>query len=69
MTSMAEVYPDTVVLVGQSTTFGMTGWRLGYVRGSSEILQAMAKGAAVQLGLRARAIVGTVSRALLSDRR
>jgi aspartate/methionine/tyrosine aminotransferase len=43
MTSMAEVYPDTVVLVGHSKTFGMTGWRLGYACGSAEIIQAMTK--------------------------
>ena len=35
MTSMAEVYPDTVVLVGHSKTFGMTGWHLGYACGSA----------------------------------
>jgi aminotransferase len=40
---MAEVYPDTVVLVGHSKTFGMTGWRLGYACGSTEIIQAMTK--------------------------
>jgi hypothetical protein len=43
MTSMAEVYPDTVVLVGHSKTFGMTGWHLGYACGSAEIIQAMTK--------------------------
>jgi aspartate/methionine/tyrosine aminotransferase len=43
MTSMAEIYPDTVVLVGHSKTFGMTGWRLGYACGSAEIIQAMTK--------------------------
>ncbi len=42
-TSMAEVYPETVVLVGHSKTFGMTGWRLGYACGSTEIIQAMTK--------------------------
>jgi len=29
MTSMAEVYDNTLVLVGHSKTFCMTGWRLG----------------------------------------
>jgi aspartate aminotransferase/aminotransferase len=42
-TSMAEVYPETLVLVGHSKTFGMTGWRLGYACGSAEIIQAMTK--------------------------
>jgi aspartate aminotransferase/aminotransferase len=43
MTSMAEVYPDTVVLVGHSKSFGMTGWRLGYAAGPKEVIQAMTK--------------------------
>lgn len=43
MTSMAEVHPDTVVLVGHSKTFGMTGWRLGYACGEKSIIQAMTK--------------------------
>jgi aspartate aminotransferase/aminotransferase len=43
MTSMAEVYPDTVVLVGHSKSFGMTGWRLGYAAGPTAIIQAMTK--------------------------
>lgn len=43
MVSMAEVYPQTVVLVGHSKTFGMTGWRLGYACGPKEVVQAMAK--------------------------
>lgn len=43
MTSMAEVYPDTVVLVGHSKSFGMTGWRLGYAAGPAAIIQAMTK--------------------------
>jgi aspartate aminotransferase/aminotransferase len=41
--SMAEIYPDTVVLVGPSKPFGMTGWRLGYACGQAEIIQAMTK--------------------------
>jgi len=43
MTSMAEVYEHTCVLVGHSKTFGMTGWRLGYACGPSELIAAMTK--------------------------
>ncbi len=43
MTSMAEVYDNTVVLVGHSKTFAMTGWRLGYACGPAEIISAMTK--------------------------
>jgi aspartate aminotransferase/aminotransferase len=43
MTSMAEVYEDTLVLVGHSKSFGMTGWRLGYAAGPREIIEAMTK--------------------------
>ncbi|MBA3707956.1 MAG: aminotransferase class I/II-fold pyridoxal phosphate-dependent enzyme [Planctomycetes bacterium] len=43
MTSMAEVYDQTLVLVGHSKTFGMTGWRLGYACGPAGIVQAMTK--------------------------
>ena len=43
MTSMGEVYPDTLVLVGHSKSFGMTGWRLGYACGPAEVVQAMTK--------------------------
>ncbi len=43
MTSMAEVYEDTVVLVGHSKSFGMTGWRLGYAAGPAAVIQAMTK--------------------------
>jgi aspartate aminotransferase/aminotransferase len=43
MTSMAEVYEDTVVLVGHSKSFGMTGWRLGYACGSKLVIEAMTK--------------------------
>jgi aspartate/methionine/tyrosine aminotransferase len=43
MTSMAEVYENTLVLVGHSKTFAMTGWRLGYACGPAEIVQAMTK--------------------------
>src|SRR4051812_21956874 len=43
MTSMAEVYPDTLVLVGHSKSFGMTGWRLGYACGPADVVEAMTK--------------------------
>ena len=43
MTSMAEIYEQTVVLVGHSKSFGMTGWRLGYAAGPSDVIQAMTK--------------------------
>ena len=43
MTSMAELYEQTLVLVGHSKSFGMTGWRLGYAGGPSDIIQAMTK--------------------------
>ncbi len=43
MTSMAELYENTVVLVGHSKSFGMTGWRLGYACGPKEVIQAMTK--------------------------
>lgn len=40
--SMAAYYDQTVVLGGYSKTFAMTGWRLGYAAGPSELIQAMA---------------------------
>jgi aspartate aminotransferase/aminotransferase len=43
MTSIAELYEQTLVLVGHSKSFGMTGWRLGYACGPSDIIQAMTK--------------------------
>lgn len=43
MTSMAAVHPETLVLVGHSKAFGMTGWRLGYACGPQEVIQAMTK--------------------------
>ncbi len=43
MTSIAELHPDTVTLVGHSKSFGMTGWRLGYAVGPSEVISAMTK--------------------------
>jgi aspartate/methionine/tyrosine aminotransferase len=41
--SIASFHPDTVVLVGHSKTYAMTGWRLGYACGPREIIQAMTK--------------------------
>jgi aspartate/methionine/tyrosine aminotransferase len=35
-------YENTILLKGFSKTYGMTGWRLGYATGPSEIIQAMA---------------------------
>ncbi len=43
MVSIAELYEQTVVLVGHSKSFGMTGWRLGYACGPSDVIQAMTK--------------------------
>jgi len=43
MTSMAAVYPQTLVLAGHSKSYGMTGWRLGYAAGPAPIIQAMTK--------------------------
>ncbi len=35
--------PDTIVIDGFSKSHAMTGWRLGYVHGPSEIIQTMLK--------------------------
>ena len=43
MRSPAEFYPDTIVIDGFSKSHAMTGWRLGYVHGPSEIIQTMLK--------------------------
>jgi aspartate aminotransferase/aminotransferase len=43
ISSIAEFHADTVVLTGHSKTFGMTGWRLGYACGPTDIIQAMTK--------------------------
>ena len=42
MHSIAEFYENCLVLGGHSKAFGMTGWRLGYAAGPSEIIDAMA---------------------------
>ena len=40
--ALASRYPDTVVLVGSfSKTYAMTGWRVGYLLGPSEIVRAV----------------------------
>ncbi|WP_372809026.1 pyridoxal phosphate-dependent aminotransferase [Pontiella sp.] len=41
MTSMAEVYENTLLLAGHSKSYGMTGWRLGYACGPAPIIRAM----------------------------
>ena len=37
----ARLYENTLTFGGFSKTWGMTGWRLGYVAGPSEIIQCM----------------------------
>ena len=40
--SLATEFPDTVVVVGSfSKTYAMTGWRVGYVLGPAEIINAV----------------------------
>jgi aspartate aminotransferase/aminotransferase len=41
--SPAAFNPQTIVLDGFSKTYGMTGWRLGFVHGPSEVIEAMIK--------------------------
>lgn len=41
MTSMAEVYENTLLLAGYSKAYGMTGWRLGYACGPAHVVGAM----------------------------
>ena len=43
MRSPAEFNPDTIVIDGFSKSHAMTGWRLGYVHGPTEIIQTMIK--------------------------
>ncbi|MFM2091839.1 MAG: hypothetical protein RLZZ127_2328 [Planctomycetota bacterium] len=43
MESIARYHERTVVLVGHSKTFGMTGWRLGYACGPQPVIAAMTK--------------------------
>jgi aspartate aminotransferase/aminotransferase len=39
--SLARYSPNTLTLGGHSKTYGMTGWRLGFATGPSDLLQAM----------------------------
>jgi aspartate aminotransferase/aminotransferase len=41
--SISTHHGDTLVLVGHSKTYAMTGWRLGYACGPREVIQAMTK--------------------------
>lgn len=43
MRSPAEFNPQTIVIDGFSKSYAMTGWRLGYVHGPSEVIQTMLK--------------------------
>jgi aspartate/methionine/tyrosine aminotransferase len=43
MRSPAEFNPNTIVIDGFSKSHAMTGWRLGYVHGPSEVIQTMIK--------------------------
>ena len=43
MRSPAEFNPDTIVIDGFSKSHAMTGWRLGYVHGPSDLIQTMIK--------------------------
>jgi aspartate aminotransferase/aminotransferase len=38
---LGQLYENTLTFGGFSKTWGMTGWRLGYVAGPSEIIQCM----------------------------
>lgn len=39
--SIGSIYEKTLTLNGFSKTYGMSGWRLGYIQGPKEIIQAM----------------------------
>src|SRR3990167_4958200 len=39
--SIGSVYPNTLTLNGFSKSFAMTGWRIGYINGPSEIIDAI----------------------------
>lgn len=41
--SIGSIYDKTVTLNGFSKTYAMTGWRIGYATGPSEIIQEMSK--------------------------
>jgi aspartate aminotransferase/aminotransferase len=40
-TSMASIYPNTLLMRGFSKSFAMTGWRIGWCTGPREILEKM----------------------------
>lgn len=39
--SIGSIYPNTVTMNGFSKEFAMTGWRLGYIQGPQEIIDAI----------------------------
>lgn len=39
--SIGSVYPNTITMNGFSKEYAMTGWRLGYIAGPTEIIQAI----------------------------
>jgi len=41
--SPAKFNPDTIVIDGFSKTYAVTGWRVGYVHGPAEVVEAMTK--------------------------
>ncbi len=41
--SLAELYPQTLLLGGFSKSHALTGWRVGYAVGPGELIQAMTK--------------------------
>jgi aspartate aminotransferase/aminotransferase len=43
MESPTKYHPDTLVIDGFSKSHAMTGWRLGYLHGPSEVIQTMIK--------------------------
>jgi len=41
--SIAKYYPDTLILGGFSKEYAMTGWRVGYAAGNSDLIKEMIK--------------------------
>ena len=41
--SVGSIYPNTITMNGFSKSYAMTGWRLGYVTGPSEIIAAISQ--------------------------
>ncbi len=39
--SIGSIYPNTITLNGFSKEYGMTGWRVGYIAGQSDIIEAI----------------------------